>query len=372
MRVAIVSRGCPSSEYPLYGCFEFEQARGLASCGVDVDYFALDTRSVRNRRDLSRQCFWKDGVNVHLVNIPLGRVPDWMTVELGMRALRKEFGVCYGGKAGAPDVVHAHFAVPGAQALGIAHAWDVPLVYTEHCSLALKADRRYCKLSKRVVEGSDLALAVSQALAGSISKFARADITVVPNLISDLFFSTPLDCPSGDFTFLSVGSLVEGKGHDVLLKAFALADIPGTRLKIIGEGPLSQSLRNLASDLKISDRVDLLGSLFPDQVAEALHSSNVFVLSSRAETFGVVYAEAMAAGRPVIATRCGGPEGFVVPETGMTVSCDDERELAHAMSVMCANFGEYNALEIREYAESRFSSKHISRRLIRLYGDVAR
>ena len=372
MRVAIVSRGCPSTEYPLYGCFEFEQARGLASCGVDVDYFAVDTRSVRNIRDLSRQCFRKDGVNVHLVNIPLGRVPDWVTVELGMRALKKEFSVSYGGKATAPDIVHAHFAVPGAQALGVARAWGVPLVYTEHGSLVLKADRRYCRLSKRVVEGSDLSLAVSQALADSISKFARANVTVVPNLVSDLFFSSPLDFPPGHFTFLSVGSLVERKGYDVLLKAFALADIPDARLRIIGGGPLDQSLRDFASDLKISDKVDFLGSLPPDRVVEELHSSNVFVLSSRAETFGVVYAEAMAAGRPVFATRCGGPEGFVAPETGVMVSCDDERELACAMSTICTNFGAYNALGIRQYAENRFSSKHISRRLIELYGDIVR
>lgn len=372
MRVAIVSRGCPSTEYPLYGCFEFEQARGLASCGVDVDYFAIDTRSVRNIRDLSRQCFWKDGVNVHVINIPLGRVPDWVTIALGQSALKKEFERSYTGNVRVPDVMHAHFAAPGAQALCVSRTLGIPLVYTEHCSLALKGDRRYCRLSKKVINGADVTLAVSRTLADAVSKYARAEAVVVPNLVSDLFFQAPLDFPSQRFTFLSVGSLVAGKGHDVLLKAFALADIPGARLKIIGSGPLGQMLKNIASSLHISEKVDFLGSLPPNRVAAVMSASNVFVLSSRAETFGVVYAEAMAAGRPVIATKCGGPEGLVVPETGMMVPCDDERELALAMGAMYTNFKAYDASRIRGYAKERFSSQCVSQQLIGLYQDISR
>ena len=112
-----------------------------------------------------------------------------------------------------------------------------------------------------------------------------------------------------------------------LLHAFAaLHGEP--RLIIFGDGPESGALRALCAELGLYSRVSFRGHCPREELAEAYAAADCFVLASRSETFGVAYIEAMAAGLPVIATRCGGPEDFVTEENGILIPVDDE-ERAH-------------------------------------------
>ncbi|WP_043274480.1 glycosyltransferase [Pseudomonas sp. PH1b] len=129
---------------------------------------------------------------------------------------------------------------------------------------------------------------------------------------------------------LAVGRLVDAKGYPELLRAFAVvsAEEQNTRLWIVGEGALRESLVSLTESLKISHRVTFFG--VRSDVADFYNAADLYVLSSLWEGFGLVVAEAMATERVVVATDCGGVRD-VVGDQGILVEPGDVRGLAIAM-----------------------------------------
>jgi len=107
---------------------------------------------------------------------------------------------------------------------------------------------------------------------------------------------------------LGVGKLEHHKGFDVLLAAFAQVEqrFPEVDLLIAGDGHERAALQSQIQEVRLNGRVHLLGAVNREQVASLMRGSLAFVIPSRREPFGIVALEAMAAGRPIIATRAGG------------------------------------------------------------------
>jgi glycosyltransferase involved in cell wall biosynthesis len=101
-----------------------------------------------------------------------------------------------------------------------------------------------------------------------------------------------------------------------------------------------------------------------------MRRSHVIVLSSNFETFGLVLAEAMACGKPVISTRSGGPEDFVTEETGILVSAHDSSALAEALIQMRQRYDRYDPALIRAHCVERFSERQFVRKLEDIYRQV--
>ncbi|WP_062201933.1 glycosyltransferase [Demequina salsinemoris] len=135
------------------------------------------------------------------------------------------------------------------------------------------------------------------------------------------------------FTFICVARLAYQKGHDVLLRAFALAaeDLDGARLLLVGSGPAEQDLKALARELRIEDRVEFAG--YVSEPAPLLASADCFVLASRWEGFGVALVEALQFGLPVLATDCQfGPSDVITDaELGEVVASEDPGALAEGL-----------------------------------------
>ena len=125
---------------------------------------------------------------------------------------------------------------------------------------------------------------------------------------------------AGPTRFLYVGWLVELKGVDLLIEAFArTAASSPSMLEFVGEGPLRGPLEARARDLGVSDRVTFRGWLPQAECARRLRASDCLVLPSLRECGGAVVLEAMASRRPVIATRWGGPVDYVDDACGILV-----------------------------------------------------
>ena len=163
------------------------------------------------------------------------------------------------------------------------------------------------------------------------------------------------------------------KGHDHLLRAFAthFRGDPGVRLRIGGDGPERWRLEALAAELGLEKQIDFLGWLGRDQVVREMQHANVFVLPSRYETFGVVLIEALACGKPVIATRCGGPERIVHDGNGILVSPESHTELADAMQRLRVTTSEFDSKAIRADCLTRFGEQRVIGQLGELYEHVA-
>lgn len=156
---------------------------------------------------------------------------------------------------------------------------------------------------------------------------------------------------------LFVGSLIERKGVVELANACSQIDL---NLKMVGTGPLKPELKDFD--------IELLGRVSEDELLELYHDCAYFALPSRKEGFGLVWAEALACGKPVLATETG--MGAEIPEScGKTISRNyNVEELKTGIEDLMEN--NYNSSEIREFAESNFDWDKINSKYMEAYREV--
>lgn len=151
---------------------------------------------------------------------------------------------------------------------------------------------------------------------------------------------------------LTVGRLVSRKGHDLMIRALpmVLKEHPDTCYLIVGSGPAKSTIEELSSQLGVRDRVIFLENVEDANLPRIYNLCDLFVMPSRAdlngcdvEGFGIVFLEANACGKPVIAGRSGGIADAVLEgRTGLLVSPDSPEALAEAVCLVLGN---------KEYAE---------------------
>jgi glycosyltransferase involved in cell wall biosynthesis len=152
-----------------------------------------------------------------------------------------------------------------------------------------------------------------------------------------------LALPDGAPLLLAIGTLGRCKGQDVAIDALARMARRSDRtsaphLVLVGEGPDRGALETQAARLGVAGRVRFAGLRARDDVADLLHAADLFVHAARWEGFGRVVAEAMAAGRPVVATRVGGlPEVVTDGATGILIEPEQPDALAHAADELLAD-----------------------------------
>lgn len=171
---------------------------------------------------------------------------------------------------------------------------------------------------------------------------------------------------------LNVARLVEAKDHDNLLKAFCLFKVKHAKaiLIIAGDGPLKKQLSDLALQLGVSDSVIMLGAR--QDVSNLMSVSDLFVLSSAWEGFGLVLAEAMACELPVVSTDCGGTKE-VVNGYGITVAIKSPEKLCDAMEKTIALDEKKLSIQkelARQSVKERFDIELISNTWLSLYSEV--
>jgi glycosyltransferase involved in cell wall biosynthesis len=197
----------------------------------------------------------------------------------------------------------------------------------------------------------------------------------MPNAVDPAFLDHPLPArhaareKTDSFCFAAVALLTPKKGMDVLLRAFASAfrADPRVRLDIGGDGSEREALQAMVRELGLSDQVRFLGVLDRAQVLELIATADALVLPSRYETFGIVLIEALALGKPVIATRCGGPESIVREQDGLLVPTDDVAALAQALRRLHLTAWRYDPHALRAGCRARYGEPAVVSRLLDAY-----
>ncbi|MEV8468604.1 glycosyltransferase family 4 protein [Fluviibacterium sp. DFM31] len=138
---------------------------------------------------------------------------------------------------------------------------------------------------------------------------------------------------------LSVGLQAARKGHDVLLRALARLTDLDWQAVIVGrahEAPVARALVQLRGDLGVTDRVRLAGLLSDDEVQDLYRAARVFALATRYEGYGMVFAEALVHGLPIVSCRVGAVPDTVPGQAGLLVEAEDDRAFAEALRrVLC-------------------------------------
>ncbi|GGW56595.1 glycosyltransferase [Streptomyces xantholiticus] len=326
-------------------------AGALADRGHQVTVY---TR--RDARDLPDLMPLRDGVDVrHVPAGPPEAIPkdELLPHMLGFgRHLAREW------QTRPPDVVHSHFWMSGLASLHAVREPGLPLVHTYHALGTVKLrHQRHADTSpparisceKEVGLGCDRIVATCRDEVRELAAMGiPADkVDVVPcGVDTDLFSPDGKVAERGAdrHRLIQVGRVVPRKGAAVSVAA--LTRLPGVELLVVGgpppgrldHDPEVRRLRDLAHGLGVADRVRFTGAVAGEDVAPLLRSADVVLCPGDYEPFGIVPLEAMACGRPVVATAVGGQLDTVAdPGTGRLVPPRDPDALARAVAGLLAD-----------------------------------
>lgn len=380
--ILIIPSWYPEKPSDINGSFFREQAIALHKAGYKVGVIRPELRSIKDIKAIFGKpygiTFENDsGINTyrfHTLNIT-PRMPS-LSKKRWVRLGEKLF-LEYVCKHGMPDIIHVHSLISGgflAEKIKTKH--HIPYVVTEHSSSFARdlVSQEQIKELAPVVNASSANLAVSNEFKELLTDiFKGGGWSYLPNIVSKNFIINRIVSKEDQFfNFINVCYLTKNKNLDLLIKAFAKAfkGHRSVKLKIGGDGEEKASLVELVRVLNIEDQVVFLGQLTREQVKEEVSSADAFVLSSKYETFGVVLIEALALGKPVIATKCGGPESIVTPEVGYLIENNSEEALSKAMLELIANKYKFNPENIRAYCLDNFSEKAVVAKLGKVYESV--
>ncbi len=256
------------------------------------------------------------------------------------------------------ELIDAHYLYPdGVAAARIAKKLNKPFVLTARGSdVNLLPNYRFAR--KRIIGAcrqADALITVSEALKKKLIGIGvgPGKITVLRNGV-DLEKFKPVDRAEARAEWgvtgqviVSVGNLVELKGHDLTIRA--LMKLPDATLLIAGQGPLKEDLTALAQSLGLSDRVRFLGRVSQERLAGLYSAADALVLASSREGWANVLLEALACATPVVATDAGG-NGEVLADSiaGILVERNPEAIAEGLQSLFAA---QRDRTIIRKYAE---------------------
>lgn len=390
-QVLFLSHWFPRHESDWGGIFVLEQAQALRAAGVDVRVLVGDPMPSiawrRPRSVASGFCAyaalptpeWQELRGVPVAFVPFLTPHPALWGALAPKSLitslmrwRKQLLDNF-----APQIVHAHTAfLDGSAGAWLARRLQARFVLTDGTGpfSTLTQTHRQRRITQSAVNAADVLVPVSQyqlqAIRLAISLSPDVKVRIIGHCLDAKRFK-PTPAPSGSSGhFLWIGRLEENKQPLMLLEAFAIAlkTRSNLRLTLIGDGPLASDIRARIDTPELTRNVVLLPPQDRQEIAEAMRSHAALVISSRVETFGVVAIEAMASGRPVLATRCGGPEEIIAATGGGHVVDNSAAALAEGMIRMASEPFEKAPSLLASVVNLHYGSQAIANALVEAYG----
>jgi len=277
------------------------------------------------------------------------------------------------------DLIHAHYTWhPGAVAVELKKDFNVPVVITEHTHISLyKSIKRKDPYYFKAWKESDAIIRVNKKDVPLFKKYNKNTVSIPNGFDEKKFYRMDkdkcrekLNLPQDRKIILTISNLVEVKGHKYLIEA--MKEIVKKRRDIlcliIGSGNLKTMLENQIKELGLEEFVKLLGGRPHNEIAFWMNACDLFVLPSLSESFGIVQIEAMACGKPVVATKNGGSEEIITSEDyGLLCEPANPKELAE--KILVALNKNWDEEYILNYAK-QFTWEKIAKEIIRVYKDV--
>jgi glycosyltransferase involved in cell wall biosynthesis len=305
-----------------------------------------------------------------------------------IHALRYLKAMCKGTKLakqqfGKPALVHAHVVLRTALLAWIlAFYHHIPFIISEHWSGFINGNFQrknliYRKLVIFVMRKAAKIVVVSKNLKESLVKIGIkvSKISIIPNIVDALsqaenrrFTASP-----GRIFFLSVADLVDRiKNISDIIKTIAeLPESTDFEYWIVGDGEDKEKLVLLAESLGLlNKKVFFMGRKNNDEVLKIINEVDFLVLNSFTETFSVVTAEALLAGKPVIATRCGGPEIYVNETNGILIEPGNRVALKAVIIKMMENYKSYNPEILKNPIREKFGREAVGKEILAIYEEV--
>ena len=384
MNILIIPSWYDTPDNPVRGIFFKEQAQALYeyyrnnNIEATVTILALQQFNIREKKLYKgiKRITVSDENGIKTIRARMFHIPkiEEINIRRGAGYLKKlilQTEKMLGFKF---DLIHIH----SVQFSGIWYALSglkIPYVITEHSSAFFRnrIGKTEIKYLPRVFDKAKSVIAVGKGLAEKIQVYSQKKVNVIFNIVKDVPFSSFEHLERDErFVFFSLGYDIKVKGFDILLNAFSKFLEKESAVLVLGG--LTEKSQKILSDqaqsLGIQNNLILKGRIPHDDVYKMMKQSSCFVLPSRFETFGIVLAESMYVGRPVIASRTGGPDSFVTENTGLLIEPGNEEQLVNALLEMKNQYSKYNQNDIRQYALETFTANVICDKINQVYRNI--
>ena len=357
------------------GAAAYKLAKGFVKLGYDVDIITTWFKGLEKFEKIN-------GVNIYRIKV-IGRkeLPTATMISLltfPIKAYKKACELCENNNY---LFILSYFAIPSgilgkklSKKYNIKHIlnivggdiYDPTKKTSPHKNFLLR------KEVNSVMNSADVIISISSDTKKRAEQYYKPNKEIHPILIPyELYKFKPISRKSLGlkedlFYTISIGRLVKRKGFDFLIKSIAKINNNKIHALIIGDGPEKENLQNIAKELNISDRIHFLGSVSEKDKFQYLSNSNVYVLSSVHEGFGIVLQEAMQVGLPIIATNNGGQTDFIKEgKNGFLIDYSNKDSLKEKIEKLSKDkklrmkFSDFNKKEIKNFETSKICKKYL-------------
>jgi glycosyltransferase involved in cell wall biosynthesis len=276
-----------------------------------------------------------------------------------------------------PDIIHSYILVrTGIIAWYYSRKWKIPFIISEQWSgyvtgkflasawIRKKSVNYIVRKAKAITSVSDFLLK-GMHRCGLKNKIEK----VIPNVIETNHSISNISNKEFVQVLLVADLVDEIKNISGVIKMIAyLPREMRVILKIVGGGPDEKKLKQLTEENGLINRKIFFEGLKKNsEVYQYLSECDFLIMNSRFETFSLICAEAMSCGKPVLATRCGGPDEFINSDCGILIEPDDTESLKRNFEFMINNYDKFDPIKIKTHVINRFSKEIISKSFHDLY-----
>lgn len=358
MRIAILVQAFPPRHLAGMEIATYNIAKHLVRRGHEVHVItSLD-------EGLSRESM-EDGFYVHRITLPKVRflriILFWIKVLMALKKIK-------------PDIVHAQSIGVGTSGFLVKSFLKKPYVVWGRGSDVYRSWMFKKPISKLVLKNADAVIALTEDMKKEIEMICNKNVFVIPNGIDIKRFKNlskenirkRLKITNDEKIIIFVGRLEDIKGVKYLIEAMKSIKQKDKNIKLmlVGDGEDRGKLERLVKELDLEENVIFIGKVPNEKVPEYMVVSDVFVLPSLSESFGIVNLEAMASGLPIVATKVGGlPEIIKDGENGFLVEPKNTKEITEKVLLLLEDIelnkriAEKNKEEVKKYSWGNVAEK---------------
>ncbi|MBI5680846.1 MAG: glycosyltransferase family 4 protein [Methanobacterium sp.] len=368
MKVVIVSDYSLNSPYGGLQTHVYHLAKAISKNSVETHIITFSDRN----EDIK-----SNNLNIHFIKRS-SRLPMLFTIPFDAKNVINKI------KEIDPDVVHVQGTHYPYNYISRAIPEKYPVIITVHGIMA--TEYKFNKglnfiggfisylLEKYAFRKAKNIIVCSEVMKKEIGKLSRAKVYVVPNGVDckkiDNFSSSKVVIhPS----IIYIGLLEKIKGVDTLIKAINIIkdDIPEIHFYIAGKGSQEENLRKLTKKLGLENNIDFLGYISGEEKYSNFKSVDICAVPSRYESFGITILEAMACGKPVIASNVGNIPSLVDENTGILFESENEKDIAQKIINLLKNQDLRDKMGLNaEKRAKEFDWDKISEKTVNIYKKI--
>ncbi|GAA0062898.1 glycosyltransferase [Clostridium sporogenes] len=375
MNILIMSSWYPSKNNLVSGIFVYEQVKALKALGKNVIvFYPFDENIEKGKvvKSIEENIVVYRSNTDYIKNTKISRVNSIIkSVSILSKIVKIE----------KIDLIHAHVCYIAGIIASVHNMFykKVPYIITEHSSKVKEySNKNYNKkLFYFAYKNAQKVITVSNSLKNELKNLGYTfNDEIIGNIVdtNEYYIKDKNQLATGlNGLFIGLMNDNEVKGLQYFLPALQSVFKnynDNIKFTLIGDGPKRKKYEAMVNELNINNICKFIGEVPKKEIPEYIMNHDFLVLPSVKETFGSVLIEAMAAGKPVLATKCGGPDEFVIKDVGILVEKKSEEALEKGLIYIIENYEKFNSYNIRKYAVENYSYEAIGNQLIDLYNSI--